>query len=125
MEAERKELLNLDSEQMLGIMEVNDTFVVFSDEFIDESEPIISELGWNKYSLRHPDFTCEYPSTIENKVVVNFWGCILSKDPIELSDGSGNDKFRKLSKKEIKSMNFGCFTGDDDENEWIWDSLKI
>lgn len=56
----------------------------FSESRIDKST--IPD-GWYVYEIRGSDYDYERPTTIENRVIVNFCGSFITQTPIKYSKG--------------------------------------
>lgn len=57
--------------------------------------------NYNYYELRHGDEDFSLPETIENKVIVNFWGTLATKEEIKLDNEWSKDRFEsELTKQE-------------------------
>ena len=54
------------------------------------------------YEMRHPDNDLSIPATVERFVLVNFWGTLISTEPLDFQKdpASGLDEYIDLSEEE-------------------------
>lgn len=80
--------------------------VLLSEERIDKTTV---PKGLYCYDIRHSDYSWNSPVTIENYVLVNWYGSILCKAPIELdiNPENGRDAYRRISGRNIRRLESG------------------
>ena len=77
------------------------------------------------YDIRHSDYDLDKPCTLENKVVVNFYGSIITKEPIPLSsDGYLRIKPHDLDISGSKPMRLKDFLALSEKQLSIVERLK-
>lgn len=86
--------LNEAFNKSFDIMEVCGQIVLVSYSRVSRED--IPE-GLFLYDIRHSDNDWGQPATLENTVRVNWFGTIITKEPIDLCDGTDNDRFRNLN----------------------------
>lgn len=84
---------------MFSRKKFRDSVILFTTSRVRSAEH--TKLGFNKYEIRHDDESW-LPCTLENRVWVNFYGTIISKDKLDLSNELyDNNGYIKLTDEEI------------------------
>jgi hypothetical protein len=64
-------------------------------EYVIEGRQKSAVVADNVYYLRHADNDWSIPLTVENNVCCNYWGLLITKNPLKFKD------YLRLSRKEI------------------------
>lgn len=84
---------------MFSRKKFRDSIILFTTNRVRSAKH--TKLGLNKYEIRHDDESW-IPHTIENRVFVNFYGTIISKDELDLSNELyDNNGYIELTDEEI------------------------